>query len=289
MQYEGTIIRPPSEANSIILQVTVGCSHNRCTFCGAYRDKQFRIKEWAEVKQDLAFAARYCKRQKTIFLADGDALVMPHKKMVRLLERINKNIPWVRRVSLYANCRDILARSKEQLEELKALGLGRIYMGLETGHGPTLLAIKKGAEPEDMIKAGQRVRSAGIFLSVSCLLGVAGREQSRPHAAATAGVLNAMQPSQIAVLTLMVLENTEMGILEQAGTFTLPDQQQLFAELRAMVAGLKDIRAQFQANHASNYFTLDGRLPRDKEQFLAIIDQALSGDMYLKSEGLRAL
>jgi coproporphyrinogen III oxidase-like Fe-S oxidoreductase len=241
------------------------------------------------VEEDLTFATRYCKRQKTIFLADGDALVIPHNKMVRILEGIKSNIPWVRRVSLYANCRDILARSMEQLVELKTLGLGRIYMGLESGHGPTLLTINKGAEPEDMIQAGKRVRKAGIFLSVSCLLGVAGKALSIPHATATAEVLNAMQPSQIAVLTLMVLENTEMGSLEQTGIFTLPDRQQLFTELRTLVAGLSDIRTQFQANHASNYFTLNGRLPRDKAQFLTIIDQALSGKLYLKSEGVRAL
>jgi radical SAM superfamily enzyme YgiQ (UPF0313 family) len=289
LQYEGTIIRPPSEANAIILQVTVGCSHNRCTFCGAYRDKRFRIKKWVEVEEDLAFAASFCKRQKTIFLADGDALVMPHNQLILLLEQIQKELPWVRRVSLYANCRDILAKSTEQLQELRTLGLGRIYMGLESGHGPTLDTIKKGATPEEMIQAGKRVRSSGIFLSVSCLLGIAGVKDSLAHARATAQVLTAMQPSQIAVLTLMVLANTEIGRQEQAGEFTLPEQQELFYELRTLVAGLGKIRAQFQANHASNYFTLDGRLPRDKEHFLETIDQALSGEVSLKPEQLRAL
>ena len=289
MQYEGTIIRPPSEANAIILQVTVGCSHNRCTFCGAYRDKRFRIKKWAEIEEDLAFAARYCRRQKTIFLADGDALVMPHHQLIRLLERIKKLLPWVRRVALYANCRDILSTTPEQFEELKTLGLGRVYMGLETGHEPTLDLIRKGATPDEMIQAGRRVRTAGIFLSVSCLLGVAGREHSLAHARATAQVLGAMQPSQIAVLTLMVLENTAMGLQELAGSFTLPDQQELFSELRTMVAELGEVKAQFQANHASNYFVLDGRLPRDKEHFLDIIDQAVVGEVSLKPDRLRAL
>lgn len=289
MQYEGTIIRPPSEANSIILQVTVGCSHNRCTFCGAYRDKRFRIKDQVEIEQDLAFAAIHCLKQQTVFLADGDALVVPQHQMVRLLEHIRQQLPWVRRVSLYANCRDILARSQVQLAELKALGLGRIYMGLESGHDPTLAVVQKGANATDMIQAGQRVRRAGIFLSVSCLLGLAGREHSLAHAIATARVLNKMQPSQIAVLTLMLLENTEIGTRAHAGRFTLPSPDELFAELRALVAGLEGIRAQFQANHASNYFNLDGRLPRDKEKFLAIIDQAIAGHMHLKPEDLRAL
>ncbi|HHD56684.1 MAG TPA: radical SAM protein, partial [Desulfobulbaceae bacterium] len=129
MQYEGTVIRPPSEAHSIIFQVTVGCSHNRCAFCGAYRDKRFRIKNHTEILQDIDFAAQYCRRQKTVFLADGDALVIPQTQMMKLLKCIRKNLPWVRRVSLYGNCRDILARTTRQLNELKKLGLGRIYMG----------------------------------------------------------------------------------------------------------------------------------------------------------------
>jgi len=289
MRHEGTVIRPPSEWNSIILQVTVGCSHNRCTFCGAYRDKQFRIKKQTEIEQDLAFAAQYCRRQKTVFLADGDALVIPHQQMVRLFKSIRRQLPWVRRISLYANCRDILARSGEQLTELKDLGLGRIYMGLESGHDPTLTAVKKGATAAEMIKAGRRVRKAGIFLSVSCLLGLAGKKHSLVHAAATAELLRAMQPSQIAILTLMILDNTELAEESRAGRFSMPDREELFTELHTLVAGLDGIRAQFQANHASNYFTLDGRLPRDRKKFLAIIDQAASGAMPLKTENQRAL
>ncbi len=289
MQYEGTVIRPPSEWNSIILQVTVGCSHNRCTFCGAYRDKQFRIKKQAEIEQDLEFAAQYCRRQRTVFLADGDALVIPHQRMVLLFKAIRQQLPWMRRISLYANCRDILARTTEQLAQLKELGLGRIYMGLESGHDPTLAAVKKGANAAEMIKAGQRVRRAGIFLSVTCLLGLGGRQHSLAHAAATAELLCAMQPSQIAILTLMILNNTELAARQQSGGFIMPDQKELFTELRTLVAGLEGIRAQFQANHASNYFSLDGRLPRDKNKFLAIIDRACSGEMLLKTENQRAL
>ncbi len=289
MQYEGTVIRPPSEWNSIILQVTVGCSHNHCTFCGAYRDKQFRIKKQTEIEQDLAFAAQYCRRQKTVFLADGDALVIPHQQLVRLFKNIRRQLPWIRRISLYANCRDILARSGEQLRELKDLGLGRIYMGLESGHDPTLVAVKKGATAAEMLRAGRRVRRAGVFLSVSCLLGLAGKKYSLAHAAATAELLRAMQPSQIAILTLMILDNTELAEESRAGRFSMPGREELFSELRTLVAGLDGIRAQLQANHASNYFTLDGRLPRDLKKFLAIIDQAASGAMALKTENQRAL
>lgn len=289
MHYEGTIIRPPSEAGSIILQVSVGCSYNRCTFCGAYRDRSFRPKDRETIDRDLAFAARYCRRQKTVFLADGDVLVLPHGQLVELLGRIRTSLPWVRRVSLYANCRDILRRSVAQLRELRTLGLGRVYMGLESGDDTVLRAVNKGADGEAMIRAGRRVREAGLFLSVTCLLGLGGIDRSEEHALATARVLSRMEPSQIAVLTLMLLDNTELGQAAAEGRFVLPPPEQLFAELRTLVAATRVKRTQFQANHASNYFILDGRLPRDREKFLAIIDRALEGRLALKPETLRAL
>jgi radical SAM superfamily enzyme YgiQ (UPF0313 family) len=289
LHYEGHIIRPPSEANAIILQVTTGCSHNRCTFCGAYREQKFRIKDDAVVDSDLDFAANYCTRQKTVFLADGDALVIPQQRLLDLFARIKEKLPWVRRISLYANCRDILNRSPEELAELKAAGLGRIYMGLESGHTKTLATIKKGATSAEMILAGRQVKEASIFLSVTCLLGIAGIRYSMQHAADTAAVLNKIQPSQIAVLTLMLLDNTELGQTAAAGSFQLPDKLGLFQELRTLIVRLKVPRCQFQANHASNYFTLDGRLPRDKDNFLATIDEAIAGTLDLKPETLRGL
>ncbi|MDW7771877.1 MAG: radical SAM protein [Desulfobulbaceae bacterium] len=288
MDYEGNIIRPPSEANSIILQATVGCSHNACTFCGAYRDKKFRIKEDAVIRQDLEFAARYCGRQKTLFLADGNALAIPHPAMMQLLSRIREMLPQVRRISTYANCQDILRRSPRELKLLKSLGLQRIYMGLESGHRLILERIGKGAAPGDMVEAGRRVREAGIFLSATVLLGIGGREYSQAHARETAKVLNRMQPSQIAVLTLMLLENTPLGRQCGRGKFQLPDREALFTELRDLLAGL-ETRAQFQANHASNYFVLDGRLPRDREKFITLADRAIQGEIALKPEQYRAL
>ncbi|VAW40184.1 Radical SAM [hydrothermal vent metagenome] len=289
MQYEGNIIRPPSEADSIILQVTVGCSHNHCTFCGAYRDKEFRLKDEETVREDIDFAAACCRRQKTVFLADGDALAIPQAELVSLLSLIREKLPWVRRISLYANSRDILSRSAAELRVLNDLGLKRIYMGLETGHDPTLKAICKGAGSGEMIRAGRLVRAAGIFLSVTVLLGIAGSSHSLDHALATARVLNEMEPSQIAVLTLMLMDNTPLGRQYRAGSFHLPDQDMMFRELRALVGHIRGIKAQFQANHASNYFALAGRLPRDQEKFIAIIDQALSGTIELKPEARRAL
>lgn len=289
MHYEGNIIRPPSEANSIILQVTVGCSHNSCTFCGAYRDKRFRIKESRIVDEDLAFAAQYCRQQKTVFLADGNALVLPQATLVDLLKRIKGKLPQVRRISLYASGRDILQHSVSELCKLKKLGLQRIYMGLESGHDPTLKTIAKGDSSRTIIAAGRAVREAGIFLSVTVLLGIAGHENSLTHATATAAALNAMQPNQVAVLTLMILDNTPLARLIESGNFQIPGRRELFIELRTLLEHLNLPRSQFQANHASNYFALDGRLPRDKEKFLSLINDALSGKLHLKSEHYRAL
>lgn len=289
VDYQGDIIRPPSEAFSLILQVTTGCSHNRCTFCGAYGAKPFRIKPWSQIEADLDFAATWCRRHTTLFLADGDALALPHAQMVALLQHIRRTLPWIRRVSSYATCQNILARTDEELNEYKALGLSRLYMGLETGHEPTLRAIAKGVDSGRMIDAGWRVRAAGMFLSVTCLLGIAGAECSLDHARATARVLSRMQPHQIAVLTLMLLANTPLYRQMRAGRFFLPDPAGLFEELRCLLAELEPFRTQFHANHASNYFSLSGRLPKDREAMLATIDQALAGVLPLKPEPCRAL
>lgn len=289
MQYEGNIIRPPSEAHSIILQVTAGCSHNHCTFCGAYRDKKFRIREDELIEADLQFAETYCKRQKTVFLADGNVLTLPQEKLIHLLCMIRKRLPQVRRISLYANCQDILKKSVDDLICLKEFGVKRIYMGLESGHDPTLRLIKKGADALKMIQAGRRAREAGLFLSVTVLLGIAGIHSSNEHAISTARVLNRIKPNQIAVLTLMVLDNTPLGEDYRKGRFLLPDRNKLFTELRTLIFYLEPFRTQFHSNHASNYFELEGRLPRDRNRFIERIDDAINGFANLKPETLRAL
>jgi radical SAM superfamily enzyme YgiQ (UPF0313 family) len=290
MHYEGDhIIRPPSEAHSIILQVTVGCSHNRCTFCGTYKEERFRLKDEAIIAEDLAFAARHCRRQRRVFLADGDVLILPQHRLVSLLTAIRAQLPWVNRVSLYANAKAIRAKSIEQLQELKGLGLDRVYLGLESGHDPTLAAINKGADSSAMIAAGQRVRQAGLFLSVTALLGIAGATDSLAHAEATGRVLSAMAPNQIGILTLMLLANTPLHAEAQAGRFCLPDQAGMLRELRVMVEHLNLARGQLMSNHASNYLPINARLPRDKAAVLATIDQALAGAVHLKPEYLRAL
>ena len=289
MEYRGTVIRPPSEAFSLILQVTLGCSHNRCAFCGTYRDKPFAVRPRQEIIRDLESAARSCPDSRKVFLADGDVLVLGVQRLAELFADIRSRLPEVRRISLYGSAANILRLKREELARLKSLGLSRVYMGLESGHGPTLRRMGKGSTPEEMIRAGRRIREAGLFLSVTCLLGLGGQEYSKDHARDTARVLTAMGPSQVAILTLMILENTELALWQARGEFTLPDRNGLLRELRRIIACLGPIRCQVQANHASNYLALDGRWPRDRERFLARIDTALAGECCLRPESARRL
>lgn len=289
MHYEGNIIRPPAEALSIILQVTVGCSHNKCTFCGAYKGVEFRIKDQSIIREDLEFARQYCQRQSRVFLTDGDVLILPQKKLVYLFKKIREMVPWVNRISLYGNTKSIKSKTVAQLKELKRLGLDRVYMGLETGHDRILTAIRKGADSKSMIKAGRNVRESGIFLCVTVLLGIGGIDLSIAHAEATGKVLTRMVPNQISVLTLMLLENTPLYSDYEKGIFHMPDTNGMLKELKVLVSNIHADHVQFQSNHASNYLPIKGRLSRDKEYILDLIDQAISGKIGLKPEHMRAL
>ncbi len=289
MQYEGTIIRPPSEALSLILQVTVGCSYNKCTFCGVYKDKRFRVKSSREIERDLDAAARYYSGHKKIFLADGDVLILPQEKLTEVLTRIRARLPQARRVSLYANARAIRSKTREQLTELKDLGLDRVYMGLESGNDEVLQRVAKGETAESMIKAAEKINESGLFLSVTLLLGLGGKELSEAHARASAKALNSMTPKQIAALTLMPLPDTELGRQQASGLFHLPDQGGILAELRILLTSLTLDRAMFHANHASNYLPIEGILQKDKQRLLDAVDRALAGTTKLVPEHMRAL
>lgn len=291
MNYDGDIIRPPSEANSIIIQVTVGCSHNKCTFCGAYKDsnKKFRIRSNEEIAENLSFAAQYCGHQKRIFLADGDVLILSQKRLLLFFKQIKEYLPHVNRIALYGNAKAIRSKTVNELKELKRLGLHRIYMGLESGDNDVLSFVKKGETAASMVEAGKCVKEAGIFLSVTVLLGLGGTLGSIRHAQESARVLTEMQPKQIAALCLMPLANTELGALYEKGAFQLPDAKGMLIELRELIQHIDCTPVQFMANHASNYLPLSGRLGRDKESMLQSIDVALAGNSPLVPEKFRAL
>jgi len=289
MDYQGTVIRPPSEANSIILQVTVGCSHNRCTFCGAYKGEPFRYKDPAVIDRDLDYAASHFRQHNRLFLADGDVLIIPQHRLVPLLEKIRAKLPWVRRIRLYGNCKSIGAKTAIDLLELKKLGLDRIYMGLESGDDTVLAATDKGSTAEQMIAAARKVREAGIFLSATVLLGIGGTKLSTQHAIATGRVLSQMAPNQIAALTVMPIPGTPLHDDIVHGRFHLPDELGLLGELKIMLQHIELDAVQFQANHASNFLPLDCRLSKDKEATLVRIDQALAGNIPLMPDYMRGL
>jgi radical SAM superfamily enzyme YgiQ (UPF0313 family) len=289
MHYEGMIIRPPSEANSILLQVTVGCSRNKCTFCGTYQGERFRIKTDDIIQADIAFAEKYCQRQRRVFLCDGDALIIPQKRLVSILSDIKQKLPWVTRVGAYANAKSLKLKTHQELEILRSLGLGILYMGLESGDDVTLKAIQKGALSEEMIRMGQKARQAGFKLSVTVLLGIAGRERSRIHAQETGRVLSAIDPEYVGALSLMLIPGTPLHEDYEAGRFVLIDPDETLQELRTMIDATHLTRGLFHANHASNYLPIRARMPAEKLATLALIDQALAGKIALKPEHLRAL
>jgi radical SAM superfamily enzyme YgiQ (UPF0313 family) len=289
MHYEGNIIRPPSEADSILLQVTVGCSHNKCTFCGAYKGERFKIKPDETIMADIAFAARYARRQRRVFLCDGDALIVPQKRLVKILTAIREQLPWVERVGVYANTKGLAMKSEAELAELVSLGLGIAYMGLESGDDETLAAVRKGADSRRMIDMGRKARAAGLKLSLTVLLGLAGVERSAVHAEATGRVLTAIDPEYVGALSLMLIPGTPLYDDHRAGRFRLPDPMGMLAELRTMIAHTDLTNGLFHANHASNYLPIRAKLPEDKARTLALIDKALGGRVALKPEFLRAL
>jgi len=289
VHYEGQIIRPPSEANSILLQATVGCSHHKCTFCGSYNQERFTIKPDKIIQEDIAFAAAYCKNQDRLFLCDRDALIIPQKRLLEILVEIKRQLPWVARVGTYGNAKSIKMKSPEALRELQAHGLGIIYLGLETGDAVTLKKINKGATADGMIQMGKKARAAGIKLSITVLLGIAGRDRSDIHARKTGIVLSAIDPEYVGALSLMLIPGTPMFEDFEAGEFPVLEPAETLRELRTMIAHTDLSNGLFHSNHASNYLPIRAQFPKDKEATIKLIDEALAGRITLKPEYLRAL
>jgi radical SAM superfamily enzyme YgiQ (UPF0313 family) len=289
MHYEGVCIRPPSEANSILLQATVGCSHNKCTFCGTYKGKRFRIKDNDVILSDILYASRHMKHLDRLFIMDGDALIIPYPRLKWILEMVKEHLPQVRRVGAYANSKGIRLKSEDELRGLRDLGLGIVYYGVETGDDQTLEAIRKGANAQRLLDMGLKVKRAGIQLSVTVLLGIAGAERSLIHAKATGELLSAMDPDYVGALTLMIIHGTPLADDLAAGRFQMPDNAGLLKELREMIASTSLSRGLFFSNHASNYLPVKVRYPEGKEQALHLIDMALEGKVDLRPEWLRAL
>lgn len=289
VRYEGMVIRPPSEANSLILQITLGCSHNKCTFCGTYFDKKFRKRPLKEVFEDIDSVRPYAGEITRVFLADGDAMVLAQEHLIKVFDKLNETFPNLQRVGIYANARDILKRTPAQLEELHERKLGIAYIGLESGSDEVLRAVKKGATAQEQIDSVRKAQAAGIKMSVIALLGLGGRELSEEHARKTAWALNEMQPRFASFLSLMLVPGTELAAQYKRGEFDLPGPLELLRELRMIVQDLELKRTIFRTNHASNFLALAGTLAKDKEKILAELDRGISGDAPLRPEFLRGL
>lgn len=289
MDLQGSVIRPPSEAGSILLQVSLGCTHNKCSFCGAYLNKRFSIKKRAVVSADIDYAARHLAGVRKVFLCDGDVLSLPQDRLESILEEVQARLPHVTRVASYGNARGLRRKSLEELCRLKERGLGMVYMGLESGHDGILARMNKRSDAESIVLEGRKVMDAGLKLNVTVINGLGGMEQSMGHARETAQALNRMQPHQVAALSLMLIPGTSLYEECEAGRFSLPDGWGMLQELREMVSGLELSRSLFLANHASNYLPIRARLPKDKPAILRRLDQALQGRVRLKPESFRAL
>jgi radical SAM superfamily enzyme YgiQ (UPF0313 family) len=290
MDYEGFIIRPPSEAYSLLLQVTVGCSHNKCTFCATYRQKKFKIKPLEIIKKDLREARSY-KGVEKVFLCDGDALIIPQPRLEEIIGLINENLPNIERISTYANAKSILRKSVDDLKKLRGMGLKMIYLGVETGNSQLLEKIHKGVTYEQMVEAGRRVKEAGMMLSVTILLGVGGIEKSVEHALDTAKILTDIDPDYAGALTLMLIPDTPLYDEYITGKFVMPDTFGYIKELYLIIANANFTNCYFTSNHASNYLPIRAFLPRQKEKILKMISSVIEekDSSKIRPEHLRGL
>lgn len=289
MRYEGRMWRPPSEAHSYILQATIGCSHNLCTYCDMYRDKTFRERNLAAVLLDVDEAGRLFPANTKVFVADGDALVMDTDRWLTILHRIRAAFPGLRRVSSYATAQNILEKSEDELRDLKDAGLSLLYIGPESGDDLTLKRIVKGNTFDDHAVAARKAHAAGMKLSIIMLLGAGGVDRTEEHASETARLVTEMDPEYLSALTLSIIPGTPLYRMTEKGKFELPSVQGLLRELRTIVAESHPTRAIFRTNHASNYLSLAGRLPRDRDAIVAEIDSALRGEVPLRPEYFRGL
>lgn len=291
MRYEGTIYRPPSEAESLILQITIGCSHNKCTFCGSFKDKKFRVRSLDEIRQDVNEAKQYARYVKKVFLADGDALIIPQKMLLPIVELVRDAFPKLERIGVYGNTKSILKKSVEDLKALKDLGIGIVYLGVESGDQVVLDRVNKGTVLDKTAEAAKRIKDAGILLSVTVLLGLGGVERSRIHAEETGKFLSRIKPDYAGALSVIVVPGTELAKEVKEGTFVVPDPYMLLEELYIMIKNIDVERMYFASNHASNYLPVKAWLPDEKEKTLKEIEHVLArrDPSMLRPEFMRAL
>ncbi len=289
MRYEGTVYRPPSEAYSLIIQATIGCSHNKCNFCSMYKEKNFRIRPVEEVIEDLHIARNLYKKVEKIFLADGDALMISMEKLRIILKAIREIFPECQRVGIYGSPKSILIKSIEDLKELRDLGIGIVYLGIESGSDKILKEVNKGVTSQEIIIAGKKVKDCEIKLSVTLISGLGGKENIEEHGLKSALVISQINPDYLGFLTLMIEPDTKLYDKVQNGDFKLLNPQEVMEEMKIFIENVNVENTVFRSNHASNYVSLKGTLPLDKEKILNTINNALNDSNSYKSEFLRGL
>ncbi len=292
IEYEGTLYRPPSEANSLILQATIGCSYNRCTFCAMYRDKAFRMRPIGELREEIRWARKHMGPDvRKVFLADGDALVAKARFLEDLLQELRAAFPNLSRVSCYASPQSLQVRSVDEMAKLRELGLTQYYLGVESGDNRVLEWLDKGVDHDEMVDAANKATAAGIKLSTMILLGAGGREGSLEHARHSARIINRIQPRFVSTLVMTPVEGTPLMDQAERGEVDELDPVELAAELREFIAGLQLKGSIFRSNHASNFLALKGTFPKDKHALLGVLDQVLEDPQsaHFVPDWLRAL
>ena len=291
MIYDYPLYRPPSEAYSLIIQITLGCSHNKCTFCKMYKDKKFTIKPIEQIKKEIDFFRRRVGYIEKIFLADGDALIIPTPKLLEILDYINEKFPENKRISLYASPKSILLKTLEELKAIRAKGVKLVYIGMESGDNEVLKDINKGVTAEEITEASLKAKEAGFQISVTVIAGICGEKDSTSHALNTAKVINKIIPNYFSILCLVVHDGTEIGRKIELGEFREASGEDILKEIRMIVENInipKGEKVIFRSNHASNYLGLKGDFPEDKEKFLSEINFAIKND-YIRERNERYL
>jgi len=290
MRYEGDIYRPPSEAYSLLVQVTIGCSHNKCTFCSMFKDKKFRVRDVNEVIEDLEDARSRYDHIERIFLCDGDALCLANKKLMVILNKINELFPECSRINVYGNARDVLHKTPEELKELHENGVQMIYIGAESGSQKVLDDICKGVSVDEMVEAVQKIEASGIQASVTFISGLAGKAGWEEHAIESGKMISRMNASYVALLTLMLDPRAPIVGQIQRGELELLSPQEVIAETYLLLENSNPTKpCVFRSNHASNYLSLKGDLPQDKDAMLAKLKKAMENEGMLKDERFRML
>lgn len=287
--YNYPLYRPPSEAYSLIIQATLGCSHNKCTFCNMYKGKKFIIKPLEQIKEEIDFFRARVRNVERIFVADGDALIIPMTRLREIFKYLNEKFPEAERISIYGSPKSIQIKTPEELKELREMGLKLVYLGMESGNDKVLMNVNKGVTKNELIEAGRKVREAGIPLSVTVIAGLGGKENSLEHALETADAVSKMNPDYFSILSLMVEEGTKLYEDYAVGKFKMLSNVEVLEEIKNMIANINvKENCIFRSNHASNYVPLRGVLPEDKENIIEAIEYAVKNNR-MKKDYLRVL